>query len=159
MFIFQKLRPFVWMCQCFGAFPFFIETFPETKIFKKFSFSWKHPVTWWFIFIVVIQIIFLITDLFRAWRDYYQESVLNSSLPTIFAIFILLEHLFFFMLVAATRFMIFLKYSHLYRAFCLIQKAENILCKEEDLSLNKASSVNRQVFAGFILAMASVSHI
>lgn len=159
MFIFEKLRPFVWMCHCFGVSPFYMETDSLTKKFKKFSFSWKRPVTLWYILISIGELLFLITDLIKAWINYYEESVINSTLPTIFAVFIFLEHLLFFMLIAMTRVVVILKCSQFHRTFCLIQKAHIVLCQDEDLSIEKIPSVNRQVIAGFIYAVVSVSYV
>ena len=43
-----NLRPFVWFCQLIGFIPFRMEMDSETKKFKRFSFSFRHPFTWWF---------------------------------------------------------------------------------------------------------------
>ena len=48
-----KLRPLVRFCQIVGFFPFRMEMDLQSGKLKKFTFSYRHPVTWWFI---VIQI-------------------------------------------------------------------------------------------------------
>ena len=44
-----NLRPFVRLCQLIGFIPFRMEVDSETKKFQRFSFSFRHPLTWWFI--------------------------------------------------------------------------------------------------------------
>ena len=51
----EKLRPFVWLCQLCGFFPYRMELDPVTKRFKRFTFSFWHPVTFWFIFVILVQ--------------------------------------------------------------------------------------------------------
>ena len=46
-----KLRPFVWFCQIVGFFPFRMETDLQSGKLKRFTFSFCHPVTWWYIMI------------------------------------------------------------------------------------------------------------
>lgn len=144
------------MCQFFGLFPFFMETNPQTKQFDKFSFSWKQPVTWWFVFILVGQFSFSFIDIDIAWKFYLHHSVLEKNVPSVLANFIFFEHFLFFMLIAMTRYMM-LKYSHIGSAIFLIQKAHDILCAKKDLSLDNNQPVKRQVMTGFILAVICVS--
>ena len=46
-----KLRSFVRFCQIVGFFPFRMETDQQSGKLKRFTFSYRHPVTWWFIVI------------------------------------------------------------------------------------------------------------
>ena len=57
MSVFDQLRPFVSFCQACGFIPYVIEYEPTTKKMSKFSFSWRNGTTWWFIFMVVSQVV------------------------------------------------------------------------------------------------------
>lgn len=138
-------------------FPFFMETDPQTKKFSKFSFSWKQPVTWWFIFILLGQCSFFFIDMDIAWKFYNNESVVLMNVPSVFATFMLLEHIFFFMAIAMLRYFMF-KYSHIRSAIFLIKKVHDILCAKKNLSLGYSQSVKRQVVIGIILAVVCVSY-
>lgn len=50
------LRPFVRLCQISGLFPFRLESDSETKHFKRFVFSFFHPLTFWYAFLLLLQI-------------------------------------------------------------------------------------------------------
>lgn len=104
MLIFEKLRPFVWMCQFFGLFPFVMEIDPQTKLFKKFFFSWKKPVTWWFVFILIGQFLLLCININLAWKLNSEESVMQN-VPFLLAAIFFFEYISFFILISATRYM------------------------------------------------------
>ena len=43
----EDLRPFIWLCQICGFFPYRMEVDAVTKRFKRFTFSYIHPITIW----------------------------------------------------------------------------------------------------------------
>ena len=47
----KDLRPYIWLCQICGFFPYRMEVDAVTKRFKRFIFSYFHPVTFWYLFI------------------------------------------------------------------------------------------------------------
>lgn len=53
----EKLRPFKWLCQLCGFFPYQMEVNPVTKRFKCFTFSIFHPVAFWYFFLIFIHLI------------------------------------------------------------------------------------------------------
>ena len=50
----EKLRPFVRFCQIVGFFPFRMETDLQSGKLKRFTFSFRHPVTWWYMMILIL---------------------------------------------------------------------------------------------------------
>lgn len=157
MIIFQQLRPFVNFCQFFGLFPFFIENVPETKQFKKFAFSWKHPVTWWFIILFFTYIIYIVLDLWAAWEVFYYEGIIQSRIPSLFGIFFFLEHIHFFIIIVLTR-LITLNSGRLRRVICLLKKVNNEL-NIESLSLSEIPKVKRRVNIGIVFILICVSEL
>ena len=51
-----QLRPFLRVCQFVGMIPFRLEIDPETNEFLRFSFSFKYPITWWYILLTVLDL-------------------------------------------------------------------------------------------------------
>lgn len=52
----NQLRPFLRICQFVGMIPFRLEIDPETDEFLRFSFSFKYPITWWYILLTVLDL-------------------------------------------------------------------------------------------------------
>lgn len=157
MLIFDQLRPLVFACQIFGVIPFYMETDPDTNQFKKFSFSWKRPVTWWFICFFIANLIFLPIYTRMFWQIFYNIGVVRSNVPLAFIGFMLMEHIFFFLLIVMARYILF-KYSHFHRAISLIQKVHNLL-DVESLESEKFSSTKHRVIFGLISAFFCVSFV
>ena len=53
----EELRFLIVWGNVIGVFPFRMELDPFTKKYKQFTFSFKHPLTWWFLFCSILQII------------------------------------------------------------------------------------------------------
>lgn len=155
MFIIERLRPFVLVCQIFGLFPFYMENDPLTRNFKSFSFSLRKPVTWWFFCLLVLQFVFLILDVEAVWTTHLQEGILKYKVPPIFGVFIFLQCLFFHILVSITRYVIF-KYIHIRRAIHLIRKVHTELETESQPEENMPK-VTRRVVLCLIFAFICVS--
>ena len=68
-----KLRPFVWICQSVGFFPFRMEMDHQSGKLNRFTFSWGHPLTWWYFFVHVPTLIGNCVDL------YYEMDSLRYS--------------------------------------------------------------------------------
>lgn len=156
MKILDQLRPFISCCQFFGLIPFYVETEARTNTFKKFSFSLRHPVTWWFALIFISQIFFIYFDTAVAWRVFYTDGVQRSNVPFVFVAFMLIEHIFFFALAGTARYAIS-KYSHIRKVLYIVQKVHNELVVEDFPSKNKPS-VTRRVILAMALSLICVSH-
>lgn len=157
MVILEQLRPFVMFCQFYGMFPYYMELDPITKKFKMFSFSVKHPVTWWFFFVILAQLVVIYFDIKISWKILFEDAFPCLHKPTTFVIFFCSEHLFFFILVLLVRYMT-LQYSHLRKAIIYTQKAHSEL-QVEDLPQENIPAVKRRVFVGLFLAVVFVSLI
>jgi hypothetical protein len=73
MSVFEKLGPFVSLCQACGMIPYTIKRNSGTNQFEKFTFSFKHFNTWWFFFMLVLQLsLFCAAPLF--YRDVFQAG-------------------------------------------------------------------------------------
>ena len=56
MSLIEQLRPFLSLCQASGFMPYSLECDLNTKKLLKFGFSWSNFITWWFIFLAVLQL-------------------------------------------------------------------------------------------------------
>ena len=65
----QELGPFVRLCQFTGLISFRMILDAETGRFQSFAFSWRQPITWFFIilFFSYIGTITLCVSIFFAW--------------------------------------------------------------------------------------------
>lgn len=151
MLLFEHLRPFVCFCQMFGLIPFFVENNNSPKNnFKRFSFSLRHPVSWWFFFLFAVQLIIPIWDIYGVLALIHQTQV-----PSMFIGFVLHEHVFLIVLVAMTRYAIS-KYPCLRRAICLLRKVSNELLIENEPA-EFLSGLKIRVIVGIFAAVVCVS--
>ena len=52
-----QMRWFTRLCQICGFHPFRIEIHPETERFQQFTFSYLHPITFWFVFMQILPVV------------------------------------------------------------------------------------------------------
>ncbi|EFX66300.1 hypothetical protein DAPPUDRAFT_116535 [Daphnia pulex] len=157
MRVFLQLRPFVWFCQFFGIIPFYmvIDDSPA-KTFEKFSFSLRHPVTWWFSFLFISLIVLPVLDIQVVWQIIPHTDDAPTHVPPIFLGFILQEHVFSFILLASARYMI-CKHACIRRAVSLVQKVNNELMVE-DMPSEYIPAVRKHVIAAILSPLiASIS--
>ena len=152
-----KLQPFVYYCQFVGLIPFVMETdeFPMKK-FRKFSFSLRYPVTWWFFFLCISQLIVSIWDVRTVWHVFYEDDLLRSHIPSVLAVFVIQEHIFLIILLGICRYVIS-KYVCIRRAISFLQKVNNDLMVD-DMSPEDIPSVTRPAIIGMISSVVSVSY-
>jgi Kef-type K+ transport system membrane component KefB len=55
MSVFEHLRPLVSLCQACGMIPFTMEENVISNKFVRFTFSFRHRTTWWFMVLFVLQ--------------------------------------------------------------------------------------------------------
>lgn len=55
MSVFKHLRPLVSLCQACGMIPFTMEENVISNKFVRFTFSFRHRTTWWFMVLFVLQ--------------------------------------------------------------------------------------------------------
>ena len=153
MKILDQLRPFFSFCQFFGFTPLFVEIDARTKKFKKLSFSLRHPITWWFIFVIFSQIAFFYLDMTMAWRSFYKEGAQQAKIPFLFIAFLLMEHVSFFVLALMTRYTIY-KYPHVRKALAILSKVHNESVADD---MPSKPSVSRRVILTIVVSVIMVS--
>ena len=147
----QHLRPFVWFCHLSGFIPFRMRIDPETK-FQRFTFSFRHPLTWWFFVSKIIFLVFLYVFL---------NSMLPTLLLTLNAKEISLRALSFqsqviFQIgILTTIQCIVLRCSHLRKAIELIQKADETL-KSLPHTVVQKDTVIRRTLIGVVASITLV---
>lgn len=155
MRVFLQLRPFVWFCQFFGIIPFFMVTDDSpAKTFNKFSFSLRHPITWWFSFVLIFLLVLPILDIQLIWGIIRHTDDAPTHVPPIFLGFVLQEHVFSFILLASARYMI-CKHARIRRAISLVQKVNNELMVE-DMPSEYIPAVKKHVTAAILSPLIAV---
>lgn len=51
----ERLRFLIWWANAAGLLPFRMELDANTAKFRRFAFSWKHPLTWWLAVALVLR--------------------------------------------------------------------------------------------------------
>jgi hypothetical protein len=160
MQIFTKLRPFLVFCQLFGVIPYSVETeeFPAKTKFKKFSFSLRHPVAWWFFFLCTFTVVVSCWDFKMIWNVLHEDDgVLRSHVSRIISVFVLQEHIFYIALMVMSRYVI-IKYVCFRRIVYFLQKINSELMVD-DMSPDGIPTVTRSVMLSIISAIVGVSSI
>lgn len=122
MLFFARLRPFVSFFQGCGFIPFEM----EIERFARFTFSFKHIVTWWFLIQFMLQLgltvefFYSTAKIGNALIYSYQDS---SLIETLILVIVIGSHLLQF----ATGRLILINYKRLQIASEAIQDAEAIL--------------------------------
>ena len=81
-----KLRPFVGFCQFVGFIPYHMEINEETRTLKRFSFSWRCPLTWWYFTLQIAGLAatgFTYQQIFRIFSTRIFNNVLYENHDTI----------------------------------------------------------------------------
>ena len=158
MILLENLSLFVRFSQFFSFLPYYMEWHPQSqsKRFKQISFSWKKPITWWFIFVVLFQFVFVVCRSLQLCRSNHNES----EFPLIFSLFYPVEILFLVIATATYRFAIIFKVPHLRRAQNSLRKAQQLMSNvpPEDIELDGQAVKKRSVF-GLIWVFIGVSLI
>jgi hypothetical protein len=134
----------------------------ETGHFKTFTFSWRHPITWWFIINIFARIGVLIvcTFLVGQWLVVGSNAIKQQFLITFVLIFALFVH---FLVIGFAHF-IAMKYSHLQRAYKWLQevslhlqllRCSSVHCNNQE---NK-NSLRRLLIIGYFFIVIFVSNL
>ena len=150
-----KLGLFVRFCQICGFIPFQMEIDSQTKIFKRFTFSFRHLLTWWY---VSVQIVIGIS-IGLLWFYYFtllrsnnflasgkKEDLINLPL----LIFVLFGTGMFIMVKCSI-----VRCSLLSKAMHLVKQTDKILEPVSNIVLNK-DSVTRRTWIGITFTLCLV---
>lgn len=117
----EQMRIFFRICQCTGLFPFRLELADRTKSVFNISFSWKYPITWWFITTIGVQVLMFYLILSPT------AKAAHVNLPTILFVSITLSGAISFLTLITVRFWISPHFSSFFKAIELISKIERYL--------------------------------
>lgn len=152
MSVFEQIRPFVNLCQACGMIPYAIENNLMTNKFNKFTFSFKHRVARWFLFILALQI--AIVCLARYFSVSKQDDIsTDQSLPITIKILSAVNSISSLVQLLFSRWIV-LRYRRLQRAIEAVQQVERLF-GEEFIAQHK-SSLKTRIIIGFILILVTV---
>ena len=148
-----KLRPFVRFCQIVGSFPFRMEMDLQSGKLKRFTFSFCHPVTWWYI---MIQSLGWINLVFWFCNESEHQGVVefvqkqDSRFRISYAISLILGIIYFFY----SRFIV-------YPLFCFGKTIELAMKVDKNLEcLPKKSvykdSITLRIYTGLVISLSLV---
>ena len=135
----EEMRPFVRFCQFVGFFPFRMEIDRRTEKFRQFSFSWRYPITWWFVELALIHVVsyFLIyTNILKSSEADKLPLIIYASLTTSGAIY--------FCVLLSARYWITFRLSSLRRVIELVRQIEIRLREHPDCN----STMKRRIIVG-----------
>ena len=137
-----KIGPFVRICQLIGFIPFRMEIDPQTKTFRRFTFSMRDPLTWWFIVLKIFALGALCFSLYAILfsspidpmpNDEAVKFVSSVCQPIITIASMFIEQ--FFMI----------RYSNLGNAIEFIKKADETLESVSNIERRKDSVISRTI--------------
>lgn len=153
MSVFEQIRPFVNLCQACGMIPYAIENNLMTNKFSRFTFSFKHRVTRWFLFILALQI--AIVCFARYFSVSKQDDIsTDQSLPITINILFAVNSMSSLVQLLFSRWIV-LRYRRLQTAIEAVQEVERLF-GEEFIAQHK-SSLTTRIIIGFILILVTVS--
>ena len=101
MCVLNDLVPFVRFAQFVGLFPFDIKKNSLNGRIERFSFSWRHLITYWFVLVLVFQIVPLVIGVWV--HNDLQREFNTFQLPLIFTIPIYTTIVVHYVMVAVSR--------------------------------------------------------
>lgn len=154
MSVFDKLSPFISLCQACGMIPFTIERDPATNTFARFSFSFRHITTWWFLLICTLHLMVPIVLVNLSGNLLYELST-DRSLPITITIVTGVNTVCFLSQFAICRWIVFRHYRRLQNAVRAVQQAERILNLSSTVLYK--NSISKRIVIGIILIITAVS--
>ncbi len=148
----EQLRPFVSLCQACGMIPYVMEYDSITKKFVRFTFSFKYFTTWWFLFVVLLQLStpFMLTDMMIT---VLKEMSNDLNLPITAIILIGVNSVGSFTQMAMCRWIGF-RYCRLRNAVKAIMNAEKLCVKP---FFEHKNSIKKRLVIGTALIFILVS--
>ncbi len=140
----EQIRPFFRFCQCVGFFPFRMEINRRTRRFQQFSFSWRFPITWWFVELALLHLIvyyFVYTTILASSEVNALPLIIYGALTTAGAIYILV--------LLTSRYWVTFRLSALCRAIELVHQIEKHLKEHPDCKC----TIKRRIAVGLICSV------
>ena len=149
----ENLRLFIWFSQLCGFIPFRMQINAETKKFERFLFSFRHPLTWWFLFLKTVSLSGLVLLIYpfvmkSKGPNHEKEDTFLKKICSKFADVAQFAVSFSCQLVM-------FRSSHLGKAVELIVKADEQMESVSNTAVHK-DGIIRRTLSGIFLAVASV---
>ncbi len=154
MSVFDKLSPFISICQACGMIPFTIVRDPATNTFAKFSFSFQHIITWWSLLVCGLHLMVPIVLINLSGNLVYELST-DRSLPITITIVTGVTTVCFLSQFVICRWIVFRHYRRLQNAVKAVQKAERVLNLSHTLLYK--NSISKRIVIGIIVIITAVS--
>ena len=138
----EQLRPLFRLCQFTGMLPFRLESEGKLARLDNFTYSWKYPITWYFITTTIISVAiyaYFVCILFNSEEFYNLPLVIKTTTETVALLYI--------SLILSSRFWLAFKLSTLRKAIELMQKIES----NQQTNANRIDSNNSTIKVRFIL--------
>lgn len=158
MALLARLRPLVCVCQLIGIFPFSMEYCKTRNVlrFKRFAFSYFHPLTVWFCLIALAQTFFTYVSI-RSAISFFNELASDLSLPFVAVLVQIALKIIPPVQHASTRSLL-VYYSKIKSAIFLIcdvsEKMKELLTESELYQFYQLILV--RIFAGILLLLFAV---
>ncbi|XP_057369963.1 putative gustatory receptor 28a [Daphnia carinata] len=146
MSVFDQLRPFVSLCQACGMFPYTIEENLTTKKFAKFSFSFRHAITWWFLMVISLQVTVSVGIIYSS-MEQIGNLTSDQNMPITATILFAVNWPFYILQMFTTRWIVF-HYRRLRNVVNTVQEVERLF--GEEFVVRHKSSITKIFIISFI---------
>lgn len=153
----EQLGPFVSLCQACGFMPYTIEYDSTNKKFLRFRFSFRHLITWWFIILLVLQLVCPHVMNKKPITSYVTDIVEDQKAPITVSILAGVTIFCYVSQFLLCRWMILFNYRRLQSAVKIAKKIEKCCIRHDHVIALKSSTFKRFII-GFNLIIISVSY-
>jgi hypothetical protein len=154
MSVFEQLHPFVSLFQACGMIPYTIERNLATQKFAKFTFSFKHRTTWWFVLISISQVLCIVA-MGCSSNNVGESLSTDKTMPVTVLILFSVTHMSRIAELLLSR-CIVLRFHRLRNAVEAVQEVESLF-GEKYLAQHNRNSITARFIIGFILVNIPVS--
>lgn len=145
----EHLKLFFHFGNVSGLFPFRMVLDESTGKFKRFDIRWRHPANWWFLFLLIGNLILLALVIYSMWSMIIETT---KSLPTTFSVVLLLYSIGFFILCTTPR-LFFIRFRNFDRALEMLRQIDRVLDK---IPTKIPCTTQRRTVIGIIVSLISV---
>ena len=155
-----ELRPFLRLCQFVGLLPFRIEFEQKTNRFKRFSFSLKYPITWWYtlLFLSIIGTLYLNWVTSPSTKIMSDQNTLSGSssmsMKTAIGLISIVTYGALNLVGIGARF-VYLRYSTIKKMLDYMQQVEIGL---KTVQMDFKIYLGRRIILGLLLSLCSVKN-
>ena len=141
----ERLQMLFHICNVSGLLPFRMVLEAQTKRFKRFEGHWRHPNNWWFLILLILQMIFIVFSSFASWSIFFVK--LASTSTVILVIFVFLSSSYIIWLLSLRLFLF--RFRHLETALKTFHDIDRLLIKIDHVSCH----TRRRTIIGITLSL------